>query len=299
MKKIKLAFLISLMLLPSVSFSVTLIEDMLVVEDVLNREVRLSKPAKRVITLAPHLTEIVFHLSAGDKIVGTIVPADFPEAAKKIPIVGDFQSLNIEKIIQFKPDLIIAWASGGQRISLEKLADFGLTVYYSEAKTFADIAHEMMMIGHLLGIDEAAVTQSNALLNQMNQLKKNYADMPKKTVFYQIGHDSLYTVNAEHFIGKMLDLCGGENVFGDALMPIPQVSMEAVIESNPSVIIYAESETSEANPSYYQRFWQKYPFLAAVKNDHVLPISTSLLSRPGPRLLEGVQKLCELLHSTH
>jgi len=256
------------------------------------REVVLAAPAVRVISLAPHLTEILFGLGAGARVVATVEHADYPSAALNIPRVGNAARLDLERIIALQPDLIVAWASGNPRATTERLEQLGLTVYYSEPSHFAGIATTLERLGLLTGHTETGQTAARTFIENINDLQSQYASRSPVRVFYQVWPQPLMTVNAEHVIGAAITLCGGENIFADSRSLVPRPDLESVLAANPEVIV--TGGPGEDDPSWLEP-WREWPQLAAVKDDNLFFIPPALLQRHTPRILEGTQQLCHAL----
>ena len=193
--------------------------------------VTLSQPAKRIISLAPHITESLFAAGAGDKIVGAVKYSDYPEAAKSILRVGGYPSADLEKIISLKPDLLIAWPSGNNLKQVEKLTAFGIKVFMSEPRYPLDIAKTIQRFGVLAGTEKIADKTSSDFLEHYQLLKTNYSKKKKLKVFYQIWNKPIMTINGEHLISEIIELCGGENVFSNLKILTPRISFESVLAS--------------------------------------------------------------------
>ena len=173
----------------------------------------LAAPARRVISLAPHLTELMFAIGAGDRVVGTVEYADFPAAATRVPRVGDSSLLDLERIVAMKPDLVLVWRHGNSPQQLQRLAALKLPTYASEARTLADIAGTMRDLGTLTGLSDHAAQRAAAFEAAVSALRERYADHRRIDVFYQIWNQPLITINGEHLISQVLELCGARNVF--------------------------------------------------------------------------------------
>jgi len=254
--------------------------------------VTLQQPAKRIISLAPHITESLFAAGAGEKIIGAVNYSDYPAAAKKIPRVGGYPSADLEKIISLKPDLVIAWPSGNNLKQVEKLTAFGIKVFMSEPRYPQDIAKTIQRFGVLAGTSNIANKASNEFLQHYQLLKINYSKKKKVKVFYQIWNKPIMTINGEHLISEIISLCGGENVFSALKTLTPRISFESVLASNAEVIISGGMGT--VRPEWLDE-WKKWPALSAVKNKQLHFIDPALMQRVGPRILQGADKLCELL----
>lgn len=281
----------SLVLFIVLSVTTTSILAIEVVDD-LGRTVRLEKPAKRIISLAPHITENLFAAGVGHLIIGAVSYSDFPEQAKTIPLVGSYNNFNIELILASQPDLIIGWKEGNQKQQVEKLIHLGLTVYINAPKELDDIASNILHFGILTGEIELASKASNDFINRLSLLRNNYSGKRLISVFYQTWHQPLLTVNKQQFIGRIINLCSGENVFANLPALTPQVSVEAVLARNPRVII--ASGMDEARPEWLDD-WRQWPFLNAVKHEGLLFVPPDIIQRHSPRLLDGAQLICEYL----
>ncbi len=254
--------------------------------------VSLQQPAKRIISLAPHITESLFAAGAGDKIIGAVSYSDYPEAAKRIPRVGGYPSADLEKIISLKPDLVIAWPSGNNLKQVDKLTTFGIKVFMSEPRYPKDIAKTIQRFGVLAGTNKIANKTANEFLKHYESLKEKFSHKEKVKVFYQIWNKPIMTISGNHLISEIITLCGGENVFADLKILTPRISLESVLASKAEAII--SGGMGKARPEWLEE-WKAWPELPAVKNAHLFYIDPALMQRVGPRILNGADKLCELL----
>lgn len=267
------------------------------VTDDTGQKLHLAKPAQRIISLSPHITENLFAAGAGDLIVGTVDYSDYPAAAKQIPLIGGYNQLDIEGIVALQPDLIIAWHSGNPLAQVERLAGLGIPVYYTEPRSFAAVSHELRQLGHLTGREASAEAAAVAFEEGVAQLKSRYAQQREVRVFYQVWEQPLITLNGEHLISEGLNLCGGINVFADLSQLVPVISREAVLAQDPEVIMGGgvnEGEGSEVNPAWLNN-WQRFESMQAVKANKLYFVPPSLVQRPTPRFLQGTQIMCEKL----
>ena len=254
--------------------------------------VTLQQPAKRIISLAPHVTESLFAAGAGGKIIGAVNYSDYPEAAKKIPRVGGYPSADLEKIISLKPDLVIAWPSGNNLKQVDKLAVFGIKVFMSEPRYPQDIANTIQRFGVLAGTEEVASKAASEFLEHYQRLKTKYSHKKKVKVFYQIWNKPIMTINGKHLISEIINLCGGENVFANLKTLTPNISFESVLASKAEVIV--SGGMGKAHPEWVDE-WRPWSDLPAVKNEQLYFVDPALMQRVGPRILFGADKLCELL----
>lgn len=258
--------------------------------------VHLAKPAQRIISLSPHITENLFAAGADDLLVGTVEYSDYPTAAKQIPLVGGYNQLDIEGIVALQPDLIIAWHSGNPLAQVERLAGLGIPVYYTEPRSFAAVSHELRQFGRLTGREASAEQAAVAFEQGAVQLKARYAQQREVRVFYQVWEQPLITLNGEHLISQGIALCGGVNVFADLEQLVPVISREAVLEKDPEVIMGGgvnEGE-GELDPAWLNN-WKRFNSMQAVKANKLYFIPPSLIQRPTPRFLQGTQIMCEKL----
>lgn len=262
------------------------------VTDDTGQALHLTQPAQRIISLSPHITENLFEIGAGDLIVGAVEFSDYPEAAKKIPLIGGYNQLDIEGILALEPDLIIAWQSGNPLAQIERLAGLGIPVYYTEPRSFAAVSHELSQFGRLTGRKLQAEQAALAFKQVTEQLKAEYTQQRPVRVFYQVWEQPLMTLNGEHLISEGLSLCGGVNVFADLEQLVPVISREVVLAKDPEAIM--GGGMGEDIPAWLDN-WKKYSSMQAVKENKLYFIPPSLVQRPTPRFLQGTKIMCEKL----
>ena len=252
--------------------------------------VTVQKPAQRVISLAPHVTELLFAAGGGSHVVGVVAYSDFPEAAKQVPQVGSNRELDLERIIALKPDLFVVWRHGSSERQIEMVRKLGVPVYHSEPHKLEDIPASLLKLGQLMGTDAVARPAAADLSRQLASLRAQYANRAPVRSFYQVWDKPLYTLNGEHIVSDALRLCGGENVFARLPVTAPVVSVEGVLQENPEAI-FATAEKNYGGVS----MWKPYGSLTAVRNDNLFTIDGNLLNRSGPRMIAGAAMLCEKL----
>ncbi len=250
------------------------------------RTITLPSPAIRIVSLAPHATELLFAAGAGSRIVGASEFSDHPQAAKRIPSVGGSMQLDLERIVALKPDLIIAWKSGNSARQLTRLRALGLKVFDSEPRGFADIASSLERLGTLVGSDQGRA-QAAKFRATVETLRQRHAALAPVKVFYQIWPSPLMTLNDAHFVSEAIRVCGGVNVFG-ALRPLaPTISRESVLKADPDVIFLSDEKDAA-----FDR-WREFPQLKAVRHSKLFRIDGTAMNRPGPRLADATITLCE------
>jgi iron complex transport system substrate-binding protein len=260
------------------------------VKDDDGQTVTLQKPAQRVISLAPHITELLFAAGGGSHVVGVVSYSDFPEEAKKIPQVGSNRELDLERIMALKPDLIVVWRHGESERQVEMVRKLGIPMFHSEPQKLDDIPDNVAKLGQLMGTDAVARPAADKLRGQLADLRARYASRPVVRSFYQVWDKPLYTLNGRHIVSDALHLCGGENIFANLPVTAPVVSVEAVLQANPEAI-FATAEKNYGGTS----MWKAYPTLTAVRNDNLFTVDGNLLNRAGPRMIAGAAQLCEKL----
>ena len=260
------------------------------VQDDMGHSVTLDKPARRIISLAPHLTETIFTAGAGQYLIGVVQYSDYPPAAKKIKRVGGYSKLDVEAVIALKPDLVVVWHSGNNRAQLEKLKKFGLKVYINEPGNILDIATLMEKLGVLTDNKTAANKAADHFRKRYHQLKQSYQNRKPVSGFYQVWNKPLLTVSSKHSISQVMNLCGISNVFTELSRQELRISTESVLEKDPQMII--ASGMNEARPDWLDD-WRKWKSMQAVKNNNLYFIPPSIIQRHSPRILDATAQLCE------
>lgn len=262
------------------------------VKDDAGNTVTVQKPAMRVISLAPHITELLFAAGGGGHVVGVVSYSDFPEEAKKIQQVGSNRELDLERIIALKPDLVVVWRHGSSERQIDIVKQLGVPMFHSEPQKLEDIADNVAKLGQLMGTDAVAGPAAADLRKRIGDLRRRYANRPVVRTFYQVWDKPLYTLNGKQIVSDALRLCGGENVFAKLAVTAPVVSIEGVLQENPEAI-FATAEKNYGGVN----LWKPYPNLAAVRNDNLFTIDGNLVNRAGPRMIAGAEQLCEKLET--
>jgi iron complex transport system substrate-binding protein len=259
-----------------------------VVDDA-GRRVTVQQPARRVISMAPHATELLFAAGGGERVVGAMNYSDYPEAAKTIPLVGSNSVIDMERVLALKPDLVVVWHSGNTARQIAQIAATGVPVFHSEPRKLGQVADNIERLGQLLGTQATASAAASVLRTRLAGLEARYGKRPPVTVFYQIWDQPLYTLNDAQIASDAIRLCGGRNVFGALNVVAPEVSVEAVLAADPEAIM-AGKRHDPANPGL--KLWQPYKSMTAVKRGNLLTVNGELLTRPGPRVVDGAEQLC-------
>jgi iron complex transport system substrate-binding protein len=252
----------------------------------------LRRPAKTLITLAPHLTELAFDAGAGRQVIATVEFSEYPREAASIPRVGDAFRLDLERILELKPNLVVAWHSGNPPAAIAHLQSLGIPTWTIEIRRPEDIATALEGFGVASGNPAAAQVAAAHTRNRLESLRALYAGLPAVTYFYQVAAHPLYTVTGEHLISRSLALCNARNVFQDTPGLAPQVSHEAVIAANPQALL-APAGPEAPDPL---SIWRKWGGMQAVSSDALFLLPADEISRATPRMLDAVAEGCERLN---
>ena len=264
----------------------------IIVTDDLGDQLILTQPAKSIIALSPHLTELVFEAGAGSKLIARVDHADFPPEAEQIKSLGSFNNWNIEQVLALQPDLVLIWLTANGETPVKRLRQLGLNVYVSEPRVLSDISQTIRDIGVLANTSSQAEVRADNLDRGIDELRSNYSDKKLVDVFYQVWSEPLITINGEQLISKVIKLCGGRNVFADLNTLAPVITREGLLLANPQIII------GGAQPDDHQSWldqWQEWPEIDAVKSDNLYFINPDLLNRQTARMLAGARKVCEYI----
>jgi iron complex transport system substrate-binding protein len=258
-----------------------------VVDDAGN-EVTLARPAQRIVSLAPHATEMLFAAGAGGALVGVVAHSDWPAAARTLPRVGDAAALDLERIASLRPDLVVAWPYTAPA-QLAALRAQKVAVFVSDPATLAGIPDDVDKLGTLAGTRGIATVSAAALRSRIADLTAKHAHDARLRVFYEVWNEPLYTVGGRHLISQAIDVCGGENVFASLSIPAPSVTVEAVLAAAPDVIVGGDD--AGKRPAWLDD-WKRWPSMPAVRDGNLFGAAGDLLHRPGPRFVDGVAALC-------
>ena len=255
-------------------------------------EVRLAVPAQRIISLAPNITEVLFHIGAGDQIVGADEYSNYPEAAKQILRVNNHAAANYELILSLKPDLVIAWQSGNGDKIINPLRKLGIPVFVVETHQIERIPNLFRRFGQLSGNNDLAQQRIEEFTQRLQLLGDAQTGKSVVRTFYQIWDQPLITLNGEHMVSNVIELCGGINIFADAVPLVPYVNIESIVAADPQVIVAGGSQDEQ--PGWYSS-WQKWDGISAVQHKQIYLIPADLMQRHSVRILDGAQMMCDYL----
>lgn len=256
--------------------------------------VTLAQPARRIVSLAPHVTELLYAAGGGDRIVGTVTYSDYPPAARELPRVGDNKALDLERIAALKPDLIVVWRHGNAQKQTDRLRALGMPLFFSEPRRLESIPENLQKLGTLMGTGATAERAAADFRQRIDTLRRTYAKRAPVTVFYQVWQQPLMTLNGQHLVSDMLALCGGRNVFANETPLVPTVSVEAVVASNPEAMLTAGmGATQPDRPLADFAPWEKWKQVTAVARGNLFIVDGDLVNRAGPRVVEGATQICK------
>lgn len=244
----------------------------------------------RIVSLAPHLTEIAYAAGAGPALVGTVEYSDYPPAARELPRVGDGWRVDFERVLSLRPDVVLAWASGTPRTTIDRLRDMRLEVVEVPTFRLADVPAALRRIGEIAGTRATAEPAAARFEAEVRRLRARHAGDRPVRVFVQIDDEPLFTVNGRHVISEIVELCGGRNVFVDLPQIAPPVDLEAVLARDPQVVLSTDDTIADPHAQ-----WRRWPQLTAVRHGTIYSMPADTVARASPRLVEGVEAVCAAL----
>jgi cobalamin transport system substrate-binding protein len=264
-------------------------------KDALGRDVVIQKPPMRIIPLAPNLTEILYALGLGDRVVGVTNHCNFPPEASLKPKVGSYINLNVEEIISLSPDLAIGTVDGNERIILDLLEQAKVKVFFVNPRSVRQVIDTILTLGRLCGAPERAQTLSRALTKRVNRVIERTGSRKKPLVFLQIQIQPIMTVNKNTVHNDLIRLAGGRNMAAEEPVTYPRISIEEVIQRKPEVILISSMERGGRFEKARQD-WLKWTSIPAVQNKRVYLIDSDLIDRPSPRLIDGLEIMARYIH---
>ena len=262
------------------------------VTDNAGRTVRLAAPAKRIVSLAPHATELLFAAGAGGHVVGVSAYSDYPETARYLPKVTSGVRLNLERLVALKPDVVIGWLTGNSRTDLDAIQSAGIPVFIAEPSRLEALPETLVRLGRLAGSEEVAVRAAEEFREKLAQLRAQQRGKPPIRVFLQVAVQPLMSVSHRHLANEVIVLCGGRNIFAASERVALDISFEAIRIEDPDVVLYSDNlgKTEDVHD-----WWRERVYLPAVRAGRLYPIPSDLVLRQTPRVLQGVERVCALL----
>ena len=250
--------------------------------------VTLAQPARRIVSLAPHATESLYAIGAGTLLVGTTDFSDWPAEARRLPRVGGYAGVSVEKVLALRPDLVVGWASGNAPREIARLRALGVPVFLSEPSSLEQVASTFERLGVLTARQAAGRREAAGFRQAVASARQAHAGLPVLDVFVQVSETPLLTVNGRQFLSALLEVCGGRNLFAGLPQLVPQVSPEAVLAARPQVMLVP-------GPVSRLERWRRWPQIPAVATGQLHGLPQDWVSRPGPRLVRGMDAVCQAL----
>jgi iron complex transport system substrate-binding protein len=264
----------------------------IVLSDDTGQRVSLPHAPRRIISLAPSATEMLFAAGLGDRVVATVEYSVEPPAAKQIPRIGDVTAVDIERLVAMHPDLAVVWPGGGNPAQIDKIAHLGIPIYRQQVNRLADLPASLRRLGSLASDRSVADRAARNLEESLTRLAHEYGGGKHPTVLLEVWNRPIYTVGGTHLMSDALTLCGGRNVFGDLKELGPVISTEAVIARNPDIII-AVAPPGEGK-SWVEE-WKRFGSLNAVRSGKLISFEDQRFVRLGPSVVSATEGLCKAL----
>ncbi len=263
--------------------------------DALNRSVDLPDTPRRIVALAPNLTEILYYLGLGDRVVGVTRYSYYPTDALKKPKVGSYIQVNVERILELKPDLVIGTVDGNRRGAVKLLEQAGIPVYVVNPRTVKETIATIAAIADVCGVGERGHHLASQLKGRVEKIVKRTSALKKPLVFLQINIRPIMTVNSHTIHHDVIRLAGGRNMAGNLDVFYPTIGIEEVLKRRPEVIIISSMERGGRFEREKEN-WYKWPSIPAVRKKQVYLVDSDLLDRPSPRIVDGLEMMARLIH---
>jgi len=260
-----------------------------VLRDALGRDVSIPQDVKRVVSLAPNLTEIIYAVGGGEKLVGDTTYCDFPEAARSVQKIGDTMSPNMEAIIALHPDVVFVSTASQIEAFMRTLAERHIAVFVVDAKSVEDILASMLTVGDILGTKPEAEKTVAAIRQRIDAVMSQVSGKPIRRVFVQISKEPLFTAGHDAYLNEVVKIAGGESVTKEVPGAYPKLSRESALKLDPDAIVISDNEGNHEPNSAFANS-------TAVKNGQVFRINADLLARPGPRIVDAIEAAARDLH---
>ena len=266
----------------------------LTLTDEAGREVRVPDRSERIVSLAPSITEILFAIGAGSRVVGVTQYSNYPPEAVRLPKVGSYVNLSLEKILALRPDLVIGIRDGNPKAVIDRLTELVVPCYIVDPKSLQGVVTTVRNIGRAVGREQAADQIAGQMASRIREVERRVAGIARPRVFYQIGVEPIVSAGQGTFPNILIETAGGKNVAAD-MAGYPQLNVEQVLVARPEIIIVT-SMTREYDFERVKGFWGRWPDLPAVAAARIYVVDSDLMDRPSPRIVEGLETLARLIH---
>jgi iron complex transport system substrate-binding protein len=262
------------------------------VRDDSGESITVSTRECRIVSLAPGTTAMLYAAGAGACLVGTIAHSTEPADAAKVPVVGDAETLDFERLLALRPSVVVVAVDVVQRVRIDRIRSLGIPVYQVHVTRLAQMPESVRRLGELAGTERVAAERAQALRAELDALSDRYRERAPVRVLYQIWDRPIYTIGGRHVIADALTLCGAVNIFGELGTAAPAVTREAAVLRDPQLIL------ASAPPGSAQEWlaeWRKFPGLTAVRNGQLASFSDERIDRMGPSVIAATGSLCEVI----
>jgi iron complex transport system substrate-binding protein len=263
--------------------------------DEIRRKVEVPHSAKRIVSMAPSITEILFALGLNEEIVGVTDFCDYPEAALTKPRIGGFVNPSIEMIVSLKPDLIIATRDGNRKETIQRLNDLGFSVYVVNPKGFDGVMKTIQNIGEIVGRQDESRRTIRDMITRKEKVVRLTRSLPQPKVFFQVGNAPIITVGRGTLADDLIHLAGGKSISENETLSYPLYSIETILSKAPEIIIISSME-SKRDYSNLVKMWQNWKSIPAVKKNAIYVVDSNLVDRPTPRIVEGLEEMLRIIH---
>ncbi|TRZ99979.1 MAG: ABC transporter substrate-binding protein [Nitrospiraceae bacterium] len=262
--------------------------------DDLDRKVILTHAPRRIVSLAPSITETLFAIGLGERVVGVTQFCDYPPEAQSKPKIG-YMHPNLEAIVALEPDLILAPRELLRVDILGKLEQLQIPTYVLDATTVASILVHIQTLGQILGASANANDVVRRMQRQIEEIKARTARLSRPRVLYALNSEPLITIGPGSYLHEAIEIAGGSNVAARARVAYPRLSMEAVLQEDPEVILFPTGRAEGIAEGEEER-WQRWTTLSAIRLKQLRRVPNELLNRPGPRIVQGIEALARAIH---
>jgi iron complex transport system substrate-binding protein len=263
------------------------------VDDDTGQHVVLPALPQRIVSLAPSATEMLFAAGLGDRLIATVDHSDEPAAAQKIPRIGNYTAVDLERLVALHADLVVVWPGGNNMAQVEKIAELGIPVYRQQVNRLHELPASLRRLGALASDPKVAESAAHQLEEQLAHLANAHGAKQQPTVFLEVWNRPIYTVGGGQLMSDALTACGTRNVFEDLKELAPAINTEAVIGRNPDIIVAA---APPGQAKEWLEEWRKFPALNAVRRGKLLPFEDTRLVHLGPSFIAATEALCAVLN---
>lgn len=262
----------------------------IIIVDDFGDTIRVDSTAKRIVSLNPTTTEILFAIGVGSKVVGRTKWDSWPDSAKLVPDVGDALRPNVESVLAVKPDLVLLYASNDNRTAAQQLRASGVRTVAMRVDSIAEFKRITLLLGQLVGEERRAQNVVDSVQKTLDRVRAATSSLPRVSAFYHTWEKPIITIGMHSFLNEIVEIAGGRNVYGNVKASAPIVTMEDIVSRNPDVILVGPPVDKNM---YASKAWQVVP---AVKNRKVFTYDTMVVGRPSVTLGMAAVNIANLLH---